>query len=252
MGYLHAGHISLVEQARQENDRVAASIFVNPTQFAPDEDLDSYPRALQADLEKLAAAGVDLVFTPNNDIMYPPNYQTWVDVTNVTQPLEGSKRPTHFRGVTTVVTKLFNIVQPTRAYFGQKDAQQVIVIRQMTRDLNINTDIVVCPIARAADGLALSSRNSYLSPDERQSATVLYRALMLAQNAIEGGQTDANQIRQQMRSLIDNTPHTRLDYISCAHPDTLQEQDSISSPILISLAVFVGTTRLIDNLLLDW
>ncbi len=250
MGYLHEGHLSLVRRAKAECASVVVSIFVNPTQFAPSEDLDAYPRDLARDFALLEAEGVDLVWTPTPEVMYPPAYQTWVTVDEVTQPLEGAQRPGHFRGVTTVVAKLFNAVQPQRAYFGQKDAQQAAVIRQMTRDLNYPIEIVVCPIVREPDGLAMSSRNTYLNPQERQAATVLYRALQAARAAFEAGQRDADHLRTVMTETITAEPLARLQYVSCADPETLQELRGQVARALLSMAVFVGKTRLIDNLVL--
>jgi pantoate--beta-alanine ligase len=249
MGYLHAGHLSLVQRARHENDRVAVSIYVNPTQFAPTEDLSTYPRDLERDLALLKAAGTDLVFTPSNAVMYPADCQTAVIVRDVSQPLEGAARPTHFTGVATVVSKLFNIVQPTRAYFGQKDAQQTVVLRQMVRDLNINLDFVVCPTVREPDGLAMSSRNVYLSPAERRAATVLYRALSAAQAAVSTGERQAEALRQLMTQTISAEPLARIDYVSAADPLTLRELTQVNSGVLLSTAVFFGRTRLIDNIL---
>ncbi len=251
MGYLHDGHIALVKRARAENERVAVSIYVNPTQFAPNEDLSSYPRALEKDLALLRAEGVDLVFTPNDQTMYPADFQTYISVENVTKPLEGASRPTHFQGVTTIVAKLFNIIQPTRAYFGQKDAQQVIVIKQMVRDLNINVEVVICPIVREADGLAMSSRNKYLNPAERQAALVLSRALQAAKTRYTKGEREGNKLRQFMQDLIEGEPLARLDYVSVADPNSLQELDVIESGVLLSTAVFFGKTRLIDNILIE-
>ena len=248
MGYLHDGHLSLVRTARAECAGVVTSIFVNPTQFGPQEDLAAYPRDLPRDLGLLEAAGVDLVWTPTPEIMYPPGYQTWVTVEEVTRPLEGAMRPGHFRGVATVVAKLFNAVQPDRAYFGQKDAQQAVVIRQMARDLNFPVEIVVCPIQREHDGLAMSSRNTYLNPTERRAATVLSRALAAAQTAHISGVRDADALRKAMADTIDAEPLARLQYVSCADPDTLQElKGPISGRALLSMAVYVGKTRLIDN-----
>lgn len=250
MGYLHEGHLSLVRQARAANDRVAVTIYVNPTQFAPTEDLASYPRDLARDLALLAEEQVDLVFTPGDAIMYPPDFQTAVTVQEVTQHLEGRSRPTHFQGVTTVVAKLFNIVQPTRAYFGQKDAQQTVVLRQMVRDLNFNLEIVVGPTVREPDGLALSSRNKYLSPAGREAATVLYRALKRAQAAYEAGERSGDALRRVMTETIVREPLARLDYVSAADPRTLEEIEQADGGVLLSMAVFIGDTRLIDNLLL--
>jgi len=248
MGYLHEGHLSLVRRARAEKDRVAVSIYVNPTQFAPTEDLATYPRDLQRDLSLLEAEGADLVFTPSDAQMYPPGYQTYVTVEEVSRPLEGASRPTHFRGVTTIVAKLFNIFQPTRAYFGQKDAQQTVVIRRMVEDLNFNLDVVICPIVREADGLAMSSRNAYLSPAERKAATVLYRALSAAKAAFEGGERDGDALRRLMKETVAAEPLARLDYASVADPRTLSELATVRDAALFSMAVFIGKTRLIDNM----
>jgi len=250
MGYLHEGHLSLVRYAKKGCRSVAVSIFVNPTQFGPNEDLDKYPRDLERDLRLLEAEGVDLVWTPTAEVMYPPGYQTWVTVADLTQPLEGARRPGHFRGVTTVVTKLFNAVQPQWAFFGQKDAQQARVIQQMVRDLNYPIEIVVCPIRREPDGLAMSSRNTYLNPAERKAATVLYRALSAAKAAFQQGERDADRLRQIMEDTINAEPLARLQYVSCADPDTLEELHGEVEKALLSMAVFVGKTRLIDNMLI--
>lgn len=249
MGYLHEGHLSLVRWAKRACASVAVSIFVNPTQFGPNEDLDRYPRDLPRDLRLLEAEGVDLVWTPTPEVMYPAGYQTWVTVEELTQPLEGARRPGHFRGVTTVVAKLFNAVQPQWAFFGQKDAQQARVIQQMTRDLNLPIGIVVCPIVREPDGLAMSSRNTYLNPEERRAATVLYRALTAARNAFEQGERDAEALRRVMREVITAEPLARLQYVSVADPETLAECEGPVQRALLSMAVFVGDTRLIDNML---
>ncbi|HXV44676.1 MAG TPA: pantoate--beta-alanine ligase [Anaerolineae bacterium] len=249
MGYLHEGHLSLVRRARQENDRVGVSIFVNPIQFNNPNDLAAYPRDPERDLALLREAGVDLVWTPTPDMVYPPGYQTYIEVEEVTRPLEGASRPGHFRGVTTVVAKLLNVFQPQRAYFGQKDAQQVVVVKRMVEDLNFNLEIVVHPTVREADGLAMSSRNARLSPAARQNATCLYRALLAAKTAFEGGQRSASALRSTMRSVIEATPLARLDYISVAHPDTLAELEVIEDRALLSLAVFVDEVRLIDNMI---
>lgn len=250
MGYLHEGHLSLVRRARQECVSVAVSIFVNPTQFGPNEDLSRYPRNLERDLHLLEDAGADLVWIPSNEVMYPPGFQTWVTVETLTLPLEGAMRPGHFRGVTTVVSKLFNAVRPEKAYFGQKDAQQAAVIRQMTRDLSYPIEIVVCPTVREADGLAMSSRNTYLSPEERRAATVLFRALSAAETAYHAGERNAETLRHIMRTPIESEPLARLQYVSCADYDTLQELETVSGKALLSMAVFIGATRLIDNFVL--
>ena len=247
MGYLHAGHISLVEHARAECASVAASIFVNPTQFGPNEDLAKYPRDLPRDLALLEAAGADLVWTPTPEVMYPPGFQTWVEVEGLTKGLEGGVRPTHFRGVTTVVAKLFHAVGPQKAYFGQKDAQQAAVIRRMAKDLDFPLEIVVCPIVREPDGLAMSSRNVYLNPEERQAATVLSRALSAAKAAYEKGERDAETLRRILRDTINVEPLARLQYVSCADYDTLEELQQVTGKSLLSMAVYLGKTRLIDN-----
>ena len=250
MGYLHEGHLSLVRKARAECASVVVSIFVNPTQFGPTEDLDAYPRDLPRDLSLLEAEGVDLVWVPPPEVVYPADFQTAVTVDKVTQPLEGARRPGHFQGVTTVVAKLFNAVLPQKAYFGQKDAQQVVVIQQMTRDLNFPLEIVVCPIMREPDGLAMSSRNVYLDPDQRQAATVLYRALSAAQDAFASGEREADHLRTLMTETIQAESLARLQYVSCAHPRTLEELSGPVDRALLSMAVYVGKTRLIDNLVL--
>jgi pantoate--beta-alanine ligase len=251
MGYLHEGHLSLVRRARQENDRVGVSIFVNPTQFNNPNDLAAYPRDMERDLALLREAGVDLVWTPMPEIVYPSGYQTYIEVEEVTRPLEGAARPGHFRGVATIVAKLFNVFQPQRAYFGQKDAQQVVVIKRMVEDLNFNLEIVVGPTVREADGLAMSSRNARLSQAARQAATCLYRALLAAKSAFEQGERSAESLRAVIRTVIESTPLARLDYASVAHPDTLAELDLVEEKALLSLAVFVDEVRLIDNIVVD-
>jgi pantoate--beta-alanine ligase len=251
MGYLHEGHLALVKQARIENSAVIVSIYVNPTQFGPREDFSAYPRDINRDLELLREGGVDIVFVPSDDQMYSPEFSTWVDVEKVSERLEGASRPGHFRGVATVVAKLFNIIQPTKAYFGQKDAQQVVVIKRMVADLNMLIEIVVVPTVRESDGLAMSSRNIYLNPEERQAATILFRALTLARQLRLGGEKDAGSIRRQMASLIQKEPLAKIDYVSIADADTLEELDLIDHPALASLAVRIGKTRLIDNVSLE-
>jgi pantoate--beta-alanine ligase len=250
MGFLHEGHLSLVRRAAEECASVVVSIFVNPTQFGPSEDLAAYPRDMERDLRLLEPLGVDLVWNPSPEIMYPDGYQTWVEVDALTRVLEGTRRPGHFRGVTTIVTKLFTGVHPAKAYFGQKDAQQAAVIRRMARDLNFPIDIVVCPIVREPDGLAMSSRNTYLDPDQRRAATVLYRALNAAKDAYEAGERDANKLRAIMEETIAAEPLAEMQYVSCADYDTLEELETISGKSLLSMAVFVGKTRLIDNFVL--
>lgn len=250
MGYLHEGHLSLARRARQECRGAAASIFVNPTQFGPNEDLAKYPRDLERDLRLLEEAEVDLVWTPTAEIMYPPGYQTWVDVAEVSLPLEGAQRPGHFRGVATVVSKLFNAVRPAKAYFGQKDAQQAAVIRRMTRDLNMPVEIVVCPIVREPDGLAMSSRNVYLTPEQRKAAPVLYRALQSAKDLYDTGERGAEALRQCMLKVLQGEPLAQVQYVSCADHETLKELDQATGKTLLSMAVFFGKTRLIDNVVL--
>jgi len=250
MGYLHDGHLSLLRRARAENPRVAASIFVNPTQFGPQEDLARYPRDLERDRMLLEAAGCDLLFVPPVKELYPQGFDTYLEPAAVARPLEGERRPGHFRGVATVVLKLFGIFEPSRAYFGQKDAQQLAVIRRTARDLELPVQVVGCPIVREADGLALSSRNSYLNPEERQAAAVLHRALRSAQAAHAGGERGVDALRSAMRSVLAAEPRVRVDYASVADPESFQELSTVEGPALLLLAVWVGQTRLIDNLLL--
>lgn len=250
MGYLHEGHLSLIRRARSESAAVAVSIFVNPTQFGPHEDFSRYPRDPERDLRLLEQEGVDLVFMPPVSEMYSEDYGVYVDVEGVTERLEGAARPGHFRGVATVVTKLFNIVQPQRAYFGQKDAQQAVVIRKLVRDLNIPVQIVVAPTVREPDGLALSSRNVYLNPEERRAATVLFRALTAAQARYEAGERDGDALRRLMRQTLEVEPLANPEYVSVADPDTLVELDHVGAAgALLSMAVRIGSTRLIDNIL---
>ena len=251
MGYLHEGHLSLVRRAKEECNNVVVSIFVNPTQFGANEDLSKYPRDLERDLSLIKPLGVNLVWNPTPEIMYPTGYQTWVEVEAMTRLLEGTMRPTHFKGVTTVVAKLFNAVQPHKAYFGQKDAQQAAVIRQMVRDLNFPIDIVVCPIIREADGLAMSSRNKYLEGDDRKAATVLFRALSAAKSAYGGGERDAEKLRAKMKEVINAEPRAQMQYVSCADYDSLEELDVVKGKTLLSMAVLLGKTRLIDNFVLE-
>jgi pantoate--beta-alanine ligase len=250
MGALHDGHLSLVRRAGSECDHVGVSIFVNPAQFGANEDLRRYPRDLERDLKLLAPLGVDLVWTPDPGIVYPPDFQTWVDLGDVAQPLEGRLRPGHFRGVATVVAKLFNVFTPDRAYFGQKDAQQVAVIHRMVCDLNFPLEVVVCPTVREPDGLALSSRNAYLGLEERRAAPVLFRALTAAQRAFASGERNGGVLRGIMAAELSAEPLARADYVSVADPMTLRELDHIDGKVLCSLATRIGSTRLIDNLLL--
>jgi pantoate--beta-alanine ligase len=251
MGYLHEGHLALVRRARAENSSVVVSIFVNPTQFGPGEDFEKYPRDPKRDLALLEKEGVDVVFMPSAGEIYPPNFSSWVEAGKIAERLEGVSRPGHFRGVATVVAKLFNIVQPDRAYFGQKDAQQLIVIRRMVADLNMSLEVVAVPTVREPDGLAMSSRNTYLNPEERKQALVLYQALTLAQELFSGGEKDAQAIRRQMTELIQKQPLAEIDYISIADAETLEELDEVKPPALVSLAVKIGKTRLIDNVVLE-
>jgi pantoate--beta-alanine ligase len=250
MGYLHAGHLFLARRAKTENDVSVVSIFVNPTQFGPKEDFARYPRDPERDLALLERERTDLVLMPRVEEMYPPGISTWVDVENVTKTLEDAARPGHFRGVATVVAKLFNIVEPAKAYFGQKDAQQVVVIKKMVTDLNMNLEVVVVPTQREPDGLAMSSRNVYLNPEERQAAVVLWRSMNLAKGLWQKGERDAEKLRNEMVALIKEEPLARIDYVSMADPRTLDELSQIKGSALVSMAVYVGKTRLIDNMTL--
>jgi pantoate--beta-alanine ligase len=251
MGALHEGHASLIRAARAETGCVAVSIFVNPTQFGPNEDLGKYPRPLAEDVKLCAAEGVDIVFNPTPEILYPPGYQTYVEVDELQKLLCGASRPGHFRGVATVVLKLFNIVQPERAFFGQKDAQQARVLMQMVRDLNVPVQMKVCPIVREPDGLALSSRNRFLTPPERKQAVVLFHALEAVQERIAAGERQAAPLLSLARSMIEAAPGARLDYASIVDFERLQPLDVLEGKVLVALAVFFGTTRLIDNALVD-
>lgn len=251
MGYLHDGHISLVKRAKEENPSVIVSIFVNPTQFGPREDLATYPRDIPRDLALLEKEKTDIVFIPSADEIYPAYFNSWVEVGDITKRLEGVSRPNHFRGVTTICNKLFNIVQPARAYFGQKDAQQLMVIKNMVTDLNMNLEVVACPTVREPDGLAMSSRNTYLNSEERQAATVLYQSLNLAQQLWSQGEKGGERIRKAMTDLIQQQPLATIDYVSIANTETLEELDRITPPALVSMAVRIGKTRLIDNVVLD-
>lgn len=250
MGYLHEGHLSLIRRAKAECQSVVVSIFVNPTQFGPNEDFAKYPRDLERDLKLIEPLGVDLAWTPTAEVMYPSGFQTWVEVEALTQGLEGALRPGHFRGVTTVVAKLFNAVQPQKAYFGQKDAQQAAVIRRMTLDLNFPIEIIVCPTVREADGLAMSSRNKYLEGEERKAALVLFRALSAAREAYELGERNAEELRRKMKAVITAEPRAQMQYVSCADYDTLEESEIVKGKTLLSMAVLIGRTRLIDNFVL--
>jgi pantoate--beta-alanine ligase len=250
MGALHEGHLSLVRAARSSCDALAASIFVNPTQFAPNEDLAKYPRSFERDRELLEREGVELLFAPPVEEMYPAGAVTWVTVEGLSDKLDGRSRPGHFRGVATVVAKLFHIVEPDAAFFGQKDAAQVAIIRRMVRDLNLPTEIVVCPIVRESDGLAMSSRNAYLDADQRKRALALHRALTRVQRMADAGQRKTSELVAAGRAEFAGESSVRLDYLEIVDPDTLHPVDSISSGALVAVAAFVGSTRLIDNILL--
>lgn len=251
MGYLHEGHLELVRRAKADNPWAVVSIFVNPAQFGPREDFAAYPRDIPRDLKMLEAVKTDFVFIPPVVEMYPPHFSTWVDLEKVTERLEGAARPGHFRGVATVCTKLFNIVEPTKAYFGQKDAQQCVVIKKMVADLNMNLEIVIVPTVREPDGLAMSSRNTYLKPDERKAAVVLYQSLNLAKQMWSRGEKDAEKIRQAMVDLIKKQPLANIDYVSIADAEMLEELKEIKPPALVSLVVKIGKPRLLDNIILE-
>jgi pantoate--beta-alanine ligase len=251
MGYLHEGHLSLIRRAVRETDITVVSIFVNPIQFGPTEDLAKYPRDLEKDLQLIQKAGAAVVFVPSTDEIYGEDYQSYVRVEKITETLCGASRPSHFQGVTTVVTKLLNIVRPDLAYFGQKDAQQATVIKKMVKDLNMDVEIIVCPIVRETDGLAMSSRNAYLNAEERQQAVVLYQALMAAKNLIGQKEQDACVVRRLMEGMIRSQPLATIDYIAIVDAESLQERINISGTVLIAVAVKFGTTRLIDNIVME-
>ncbi len=251
MGALHEGHLSLVRRSKQEADVTVVSVFVNPAQFGPQEDFLQYPRNLERDSELLLREGADILFAPSVEEIYSADFQTYVTVERVAAPLEGASRPGHFRGVATIVAKLFHIVQPDRAYFGRKDAQQCAVIKQMVRDLNLPVEIVVCPIVREPDGLALSSRNAYLSAEERQAALILHRSLCHARDLILGGERDTEKITGQMRQFIAAEPRAHVDYVEAVDPDSFRPRVRLEGATLIALAVRLGSTRLIDNLLVE-
>lgn len=248
MGALHAGHTALIRRSVDECKTTAATLFVNPAQFGPKEDFNSYPRDVQADMDTFKREDVDILFTPSTDEVYPPDFDTWVHVGKLSERLEGEFRPGHFRGVSTVVCKLLSIARPDRAYFGQKDVQQTLVIKQMNTDLNLGADIVVVPTVREPDGLALSSRNVKLNPDERRVATVLYKALSLAKEAVANGATDARSIRAAMQELLSKEPLAQMDYAAITDASTLEQLDVISRPSLALIAARIGKTRLIDNM----
>jgi pantoate--beta-alanine ligase len=251
MGALHAGHVALVERAKRDCSPVIASIFVNPKQFGPKEDFTKYPRTLEADSEKLSAAGVDALFLPGAAEIYPGGFRTYVNVEGLSERLEGRSRPGHFRGVATVVMKLLEIVQPNFAYFGRKDAQQVRIISQMARDLNLDTEIVVCPIIREPDGLALSSRNAYLNGEERRAATVLHRALEAARAELTAGTRDSPHLQAILRKVLEAEPLAAVDYAEIVDAGTFEPVTRIARPCYALLAVFLGRTRLIDNLYIE-
>src|SRR6266478_1281548 len=252
MGALHEGHLSLIRRARVDCSRVYASIFLNPTQFAPNEDLSRYPKTFESDVEKLTAAGVEVLFAPEINEIYPPGFRTYVNVEGLSERLEGRSRPGHFRGVASVVLKLFEIVQPQFAYFGRKDAQQVRILQQMATDLNLNVEIVVCPVVREPDGLALSSRNTYLNAEERRAATALRRALDEARRELDAGTRDALQLQTTIRRVLSNQPLARIDYVEIVDSETFEPVASIGPrPVYALLAVFIGKTRLIDNMLIE-
>jgi pantoate--beta-alanine ligase len=250
MGALHEGHLSLVRAARTSSDVVAASIFVNPTQFGPTEDLAKYPRSFEHDCEMLEREGVELLFAPMVEEMYPAGAVTWVIVEGLSEKLDGRSRPGHFRGVTTVVAKLFHAVEPDAAFFGQKDAAQVAIIRRMVSDLNLPVEIVVCPIVREADGLAMSSRNAYLDPEQRKQALVLHRSLQRVQTLVEAGEKNATKLRSSGLEEFARESSVRLDYFEVVNPDTLDPVEDVSRGALLAVAAYLGNTRLIDNLLL--
>jgi pantoate--beta-alanine ligase len=250
MGFLHEGHLSLLRICRQKADILVVSIFVNPTQFAPNEDFNRYPRDFKHDETLCSREGTDILFYPAVNEMYAPNHKTYVITDTLTQKLCGASRPNHFRGVTTIVTKLFNIVKPQVAVFGQKDAQQCLIIQRMVKDLNFNIDIIIGPVVREADGLAMSSRNNYLSPRERQEAPILFRALETAKSLIKYGNLNADEIRLKIRQIISSTPSAEIDYIGIVDSETLEPVDTISPDSLIALAVYIGKTRLIDNIII--
>ncbi len=250
MGYLHEGHLSLIRLARNKGDRVVVSIFVNPLQFGPTEDYHIYPRDIERDLKLLEREKVDVVFIPDEKEMYPPDFQTYVEVTKLTQGLCGAYRPGHFKGVTTVVLKLFNIVKPDFAVFGEKDYQQLKVIQQMVKDLNLDVEIIPHPIVREKSGLAMSSRNTYLSEEERHSAVAIYQSLKMAERIIFEGEKDAERVKGLIRDYLEKFPHNKVQYVEIVDPESLESVSEIKGPVLIALAVFVGKTRLIDNRLI--
>ena len=251
MGYLHEGHASLVRAADAQCDRVVASVFVNPTQFGPGEDLASYPRDFDHDCALLKECGADMVFHPEPEDMYAPDFCTWVDMDVLNEELCGKSRPIHFRGVCTVVTKLLNIAAPDKAFFGQKDAQQLAVIKRMVRDLNMDVEIVGCPIVREEDGLARSSRNTYLSAEERKAALILSRTIALGQKLVQEGEKDANALVEAMKRNIESEPLARIDYVEAVDGINMQPVDKLEGSVLVAMAVYIGKTRLIDNFMIE-
>ncbi|MBO5073670.1 MAG: pantoate--beta-alanine ligase [Eubacterium sp.] len=251
MGYLHEGHKSLIDKAVEQNDRVVVSVFVNPTQFGPGEDLATYPRDLDRDAALCEEAGASLIFHPEKEDMYFDDFCTWVDMDGLTKGLCGKTRPTHFRGVCTLVSKLFHIVQPDRAYFGQKDAQQLAVIRRMVRDLNFDLEIVGCPIIREEDGLAKSSRNTYLSPEEREAATILHKALVQGREMIQNGEKQADAVVKEITAIIQSEPLAKIDYVEVVDFDRIESIQTIEGTVLTAVAVYIGKTRLIDNFIIS-
>ncbi|MFC1912055.1 pantoate--beta-alanine ligase [Chloroflexota bacterium] len=251
MGYLHEGHLSLIRLARAESSSLVVSLFVNPAQFGPDEDFKTYPRDIKRDFSLMEKEKTDVVFMPPTEEIYPPDFNSWVNVSRISEKLEGASRPGHFRGVATVCAKLFNIIQPYTVYIGQKDAQQALVLRKMVADLNMNLKLITLPTIREFDGLAVSSRNAYLNPKERQAAVILYRALCLARGLRSQEEKDAKKIRRQMVNLIKQEPLAAIDYVSIADAETLEELDMVPLGALVSMAVRIGRTRLIDNVVLE-
>ena len=251
MGYLHEGHASLIQKAVEQNDKVVVSVFLNPTQFGPTEDLEAYPRDFEADCKLCESIGAALVFHPEPSEMYASDFCTWVDMDVLSKTLCGKSRPIHFRGVCTVVSKLFNIVTPDRAYFGQKDAQQLAIIRRMVRDLNMDIEIVGCPIVREEDGLAKSSRNTYLNPEERKAALVLSKAVGLGQELIQKGERNADVIVEKMKQLIEEEPLAKIDYVQAVDAISIQPVAEIKGTVLVAMAVYIGKTRLIDNFIYE-
>ena len=250
MGYLHEGHGSLITKAREDNDKVVVSIFVNPMQFGPTEDLDSYPRDLEKDSRFCESLGVDLIFHPEPEEMYHEDFSSYVDMSVLTEELCGLSRPVQFRGVCTVVNKLFNIVQPDNAYFGEKDAQQLAIIKHMVQDLNMDVNVVGCPIVREEDGLAKSSRNTYLSAEERKAALILSKTVALGKKLVAEGETDADVLVAKMKANIETEPLAKIDYVKAVNGLTMQQQKEIKAPMLVAMAVYIGKTRLIDNFIL--